>query len=800
MRGSRCEQHGGGGSAPVGVFVVFLSACLSLLMCGGLDLPATAVFLVGAGLGVVLLKPVALPPAAPLVLGLLACALAATAFLPVGWFGLPEWRTAFPPGGVVELSGSVAPQPSAAIYWWLPLAASTAVALALLTAPLEPRYLRLFLHGIAAFVFLYAVLAIVARQTGWRPEFAYAFPAASSFGFLPNRNHTASLLAAGAIISVGLMYAEATRHNRLSSLLAAVWASAPLAGVLFFSVSRAGVLVLALGLIVWCLGLWRRNRVHARGAVVALIALGVVAGGLFAVGGGGSRDRLWQLAERTMGTAGAERGPVDFRAAVFRDTLGMIADAPLVGAGIGQFAAVFPQYIKASTSHAPVAHPESDWLMAAAESGIPFALCLALLVAWFGRACWQGLPREGGLLRWTAASAVLAVVAHGLVDVPWHRIQMGWFFLVIAAVAVPIDKSGARGPGLLLRVITVALGLALAASGGWLARDIARDRLPATVRGPESERLNAMLEDYRDVEGRELATVATKLFPLDYRTYYWRALFTSFFKDAQQESVQCLDAMLRVQPVLPDAAELKAGFFQTNGDQKGEAAAFAEWARRMAAADRTAGDFRLAYAGPKLREILYHTRVRPEMQTALLQELLTTEPLLAALGAIAAADTAAESFCSGLPDPKAFLDSLPEDLRRGLLARWISLPSAYGAVAYMESAQSAEPSPGPYWWELAEFRAKNKDFQGATEAVSRWWEAGAEHGQAGRSAFAYQIEQLSLAGNTAAVRRLLKESVEAEKPEPDQLAVAVTAYAAAGDWEMAWKAASRLATAGKNRQ
>jgi hypothetical protein len=38
------------------------------------------------------------------------------------------------------------------------------------------------------------------------------------------------------------------------------------------------------------------------------------------------------------------------------------------------------------------------------------------------------------------------------------------------------------------------------------------------------------------------------------------------------------------------------------------------------------------------------------------------------------------------------------------------------------------------------------------------------------------------------------------RPDPDKLRVAVTWFAAAGDWEMAWKAASRLATATKNRQ
>jgi O-antigen ligase len=797
MRGARQQQQDEG-RPPFGVFIVLLSACLSLLLCGGMDLPSTAVFLVGSGLGLILLRPVVLPPIVPLVLGLLSCALAATAFLPATWFGLPEWRAAFPPGGVVELAGSVAPQPWIAIYWWLLLAAATVVALGLLAAPLGARHLRLFLHVVAAFVFLYAVLAIAARQTGWSPSFAFPFPASGNFGFLANRNHTASLLAAGAVISVGLMYGEAVRQNRLSAFLAAIWASAPLAGVLFFSVSRAGVVVLALGLVVWCGGLWRRNRVHARGAVVAIVAIGVVAGGLFAIGGGGSRDRLWKLAERTFGAAGEGRGPVDFRAAVFRDALSMIADEPLTGAGIGQFSSVFPQYIEASASHAPVTHPESDWLLAAAESGVPFAVCLALLVAWFGRRCWQGLPREGGLLRWTAASAVLAVVAHGLVDVPWHRVQLGWFFLVIAAVAVPIEGAGTGRPRLLLRLTTALAGLALVAAGAWLAREISRDRLPAPFRwAAANDKLNAMLEDYRDVEGRELATATTKWFPLDYRTYYWRARFTGFFKGAQAESAQSLDAMLRVQPVFPEAADLKAGFFRVNGDQEGEAVALAEWARRMAAADRAAGDAELGYAGPKLNEVMYHTRMSPAMQAILLQSLLRMEPLLAARGATAAADEAAESFFSALPDPKSFLDPLPDEVRRRLLGRWASLPSAAGALAYMDAAQNEAEPPGPYWWELAEFRARNKDFQGATESVSLWWQAKAGQGQGAKSAFAYQIEQLSLAGNTTAVRRLLKESLETEKPEPEKLAVATSWYADAGDWESAWKAASRLANEAK---
>jgi hypothetical protein len=47
---------------------------------------------------------------------------------------------------------------------------------------------------------------------------------------------------------------------------------------------------------------------------------------------------------------------------------------------------------------------------------------------------------------------------------------------------------------------------------------------------------------------------------------------------------------------------------------------------------------------------------------------------------------------------------------------------------------------------------------------------------------------------------LLKEAAEAEKADPDKLRVAMASYAASGDWEMAWRAASRLAMATKKGQ
>ena len=51
-----------------------------------------------------------------------------------------------------------------------------------------------------------------------------------------------------------------------------------------------------------------------------------------------------------------------------------------------------------------------------------------------------------------------------------------------------------------------------------------------------------------------------------------------------------------------------------------------------------------------------------------------------------------------------------------------------------------------------------------------------------------------------AVRRLLKEAVDGSVANAEKLKVAMTWHAADGDWEMAWKAASRLAMSRKNGQ
>ena len=45
-------------------------------------------------------------------------------------------------------------------------------------------------------------------------------------------------------------------------------------------------------------------------------------------------------------------------------------------------------------------------------------------------------------------SVSLVAILHGMVDVPAHRIELGWWILVVSGIAfgVPLSSSDARGP------------------------------------------------------------------------------------------------------------------------------------------------------------------------------------------------------------------------------------------------------------------------------------------------------------------------------------------------------------------
>jgi len=776
-------------SRPLLSALLFLTgAATAVFVTGQLEVLAIAAVALGAGLGLLIGKPSVRPGWLPSALGLLLAAAAAGSILPAGAEALPTWRLSAP--DQIALAPSFAAMPAHLVFWWVALFATIAVALCVVSSPLDVPSLRIFLHAVSAIVGVYAVVSIVQAHTGW----SYPLSGGANFGLLPNRNHTATLLVVGSVVSFGVMQWELSCGHRIAAVVSALWGAPALAALLFFSTSRAGILFLAAGFLIWALGAVG-SAVSRRTSLITAALLVLFLAALFVFGGSTVRDRLGLLWQDVMATelGGEEWRQVDFRQPVFRDTVSMIADAPITGQGMGHFEFVFPHYRDASLRAVGVLHPESDWLMVAAESGIPAVAALLCLVAWYFRRCWGARGSSGGALRWTVASAIGAALLHGLIDVPWHRPALGWFLLVVALFALPSSGLVLGWPRL-WRVLQVVLGLCVASAGGWLVRDVAAGRLPIPYRWTAyAEKFEALSADRKHEDGELLAGMAVRDFPLHYQAYYWRAGFLRTFEGTSAEIRSDVAAGRFAEPVLPVVASEQAQIW-ADIDPEQEVDARVEAIRRADLIESHSGTSGASVV--ELERAMLAAQERPGVQSAL-RARLAGSPSLEGHWTCFASSQLADEFLAGLPDGGApWLDALPPEVRAKVLARWITLPSAAGAVAYMEARNAG--SPGPYWRQLADYYAKAGEKARAVGVVAEA-EGIKLDGRAADGAFARQLAQLQAQGNEVAVRRLVREAVDAPEADPEKLATAMAWYAAAGDWEMAWRAASRLVTATKNR-
>lgn len=368
-------------------------------------------------------------------------------FLPGDWFSRPEWR------GEVEALGAGAGgrafvQPRLAAEGFLSLALSAVVVLYLCGHRLDSlRHQRLMLAH-ACGVSVITLLALLLQEED------------GVFGFFPNRNHMATLLATGSFCGLASFAHAIRRRSGVSGVLSCMAAVTCTAAMVLRCESRAGLVLLGGGVFLW-LGLMGLRQLSGQtGRAVALAAFAMV--GTFLVVDSTAKTRLLESMTGASAAAQAgaasgegdesERGEIelpatlDSRLTIFRDTLRMIAREPWTGVGTGQFRYVFPQYRRESKSpHMSVhVHPESDWLWLAAENGVLAAGFVAVgLMLVFWRA-FRGVLRSrsrplvtGGLV---AASMVMF---HGLFDVPGHQVGLAWGAGLLLAMS--LRRDGARG-------------------------------------------------------------------------------------------------------------------------------------------------------------------------------------------------------------------------------------------------------------------------------------------------------------------------------------------------------------------
>lgn len=295
-------------------------------------------------------------------------------------------------------------------------------------------------------------------------------------GVLGHRNRAAHLL----VLSLPVSWLCLTRErNRrvLGVLLACVTMTGAAVTLSHCRAAWLAILVLGLGMgVAWVFGRRRSGKAWQRtaGFAVALL-MGASVG--FAMPNTLEWSASYMATLRRIGEhdAGSGRG----RLVQYSNTLRMIADAPLLGVGPGNWTVQYPRYATPGDPSyevddlVPVAAlPRSDWVGLLAERGIPALLALSA-VAWLLLVeCWKrARQKERPELR-ADAFALMAVLAGLLVmgglDAVLLTSTASFFIAVIVgALAHPqrdraVIVPGASRPALAIAGVLLLTGIPLA--------------------------------------------------------------------------------------------------------------------------------------------------------------------------------------------------------------------------------------------------------------------------------------------------------------------------------------------------
>jgi hypothetical protein len=457
-------------SALVQTFLV-LGAMVAVFLAGSDRQGATGIFFVSAGLAMIVFAPNRIIPLRYWLLCAGILGASALSLLPQAWFPTPEWRLGLSQYQAFRSLPWISLAPRETIYWMVLLAGAMLTGLFSLGHPVR--------SGVKVYVSLlgllacsgYAALAIYAKTTGWDyPFFDKRGWSPPEFGFFPNRNHTAALLVTGSVLALGIIREAWSGRRPVVFLLAVGSLGLCVYSLLFYSISRGGVIFLVIGVILWLVALGRTHR--SLPLLVSSLAIAGTLVWIFLISEGQARNRILEFLAMEEGVK-PELFAGDLRSKIFLDTLHIIRDYPLTGTGLGTFGYVFPFYMEASIDEAMPIHPESDWLMLAAELGIPALLLVLALLAFLIRDIFRLRETGSWPLRWGVVAAALAAMLHGFVDVPLHRIELGWWVLVLAGLAFgnpsPTQTEKSRA-WLVQRLVFGICGAVLLACGAILIR------------------------------------------------------------------------------------------------------------------------------------------------------------------------------------------------------------------------------------------------------------------------------------------------------------------------------------------
>jgi hypothetical protein len=435
----------------------------------------------------------------------------AIGFLPAAWFYKPAWRAAFTDDLGILLPTTVSPQPWITLTCWFSLLAGMSWLYVMCSEQLGLREARTaartFTAGIA-FLAAICVLFWIRHTTFpfWHND--------RGFGPFPNRNQTGDLFGLTAIMILACGQDDLRKGRK--RWIAWTIALGFVVAAIILNFSRAGVGILVVGSALW-LGIFSlRQRSPSKLALVVSFLL--LLGTALLIFGGQTLERFH------LRDPGGANISSDFRWRIFSDVFQLLRDAPWVGIGLGNFAAVFAPFRAASFSEQRALHPESDWLWLWAELGW---VSVVLVIAGFVFLIRKVFPlQEGTNQRYRLGTLIAAILfaLHGLVDVSGHRIgtMFAAIFLLGLSIHRPFSFRSIGWMSILFRLVGLIL---LVVGVSWTVCARGHKLLPGSVGVSSAKRLAVLANQEHDFkEALRITNIGLTWAPLDWELYFSRAL------------------------------------------------------------------------------------------------------------------------------------------------------------------------------------------------------------------------------------------------------------------------------------
>ena len=784
-------------------FLLLLGATVAVFLAGVAQEGNLGAFLVIAGVAFLVCPPQTRVSWKVWAIAGVLLLLASFALLPNDWFPEPMWRQVLTSEGV-PLPASVTSMPQETRFWLAVLVIAIGTGLFGLSHPIASKVQLALASTIVVICGTYAGISLFVSQTQW----AFSLdPDPKEFGFFLNRNHTSTFLVTGSILALGILGVAFRHRHWVAGLLATACLAVCIPSLIFFTQSRGGVLSLLVGCVLWVIGLGARHRSRRLLISFGGIFLGAIL--LFLAPKSLVRHRIQMLAGSVTDRVAAppvegqpneqlssnkDGLPLDGRVPIFHDTLRLIRDHPLIGTGLGTFRYVFPFYRDQSLWEAPVIHPESDWLMLAAEAGIPALLILFGGIVYLIRNVWPLREHPYWPLRWGLLCAALAALLHGFVDVPSHRAALGWWILVICLLGFQTIPNPVLRPSRGERLFFVLLGFGACGFGVQMIRAQWFDGRPsAPYAGYAAQaEIIGLRVDGKLQEATAAAREAIKIYPMIDRLYYQLGV-TLLRINPDDAEVNSIFRMQRsLSPDLPQVS-IQQGKQWIETDPAKTASLWLEAVRRRGRLDRSqrAGN---AGALSQYRELLTEASPFPALQKHLLAASAQGLDFTFAWLEQALPELVAGELLH-LANDGAFLEALSESNRRRFLQIWYARGDREALFQWLAGQPDWEPAA----WRIKIQRLTDSGkFTEAVEKASAQFgvslqipepgsgerDATPSDGDGPASAFVIYWRK----GNVVTARRVLDEA-RAARPsaDPEIWRLSAALSAREGQWQAAWQ-------------